>query len=72
MSKGPGKTDPGKSEVSFVMTADDAERYAPPAEIDTDKKKKGPRSKRGLRPGSEARSRGDSDPSLVTQSHKEH
>ena len=34
MSKGEGKTDPGKSQISFVMTADDAERYAPPAEID--------------------------------------
>ena len=31
MSKGEGKTDPGKSQMSFVMTADDAERYAPPA-----------------------------------------
>ena len=34
MSKGEGKTDPGKSQMSFVMTADDAERYAPPAEVD--------------------------------------
>lgn len=34
MSKGKGKTDPGKSGISFVMTADDAERYAPPARID--------------------------------------
>ena len=34
MAKGSGKTDLKKSEISFVMTADDAERYAPPAEID--------------------------------------
>ncbi|MGE5550263.1 MAG: hypothetical protein ACM3ZC_07005 [Bacteroidota bacterium] len=34
MARGTGKTDPEKSGVSFVMTADDAERYAPPAEID--------------------------------------
>ncbi|MGE5598162.1 MAG: hypothetical protein ACM3XS_02130 [Bacteroidota bacterium] len=32
MAKGSGRTDPRKSEISFVMTADDAERYAPPAE----------------------------------------
>lgn len=28
------RTNPRKSEISFVMTADDAERYAPPAQID--------------------------------------
>ncbi|MGE5529531.1 MAG: hypothetical protein ACM3X6_10380 [Patescibacteria group bacterium] len=31
MPGGKGRTNPRKSDPSFVMTADDAERYAPPA-----------------------------------------
>ena len=37
-TKGSGKTDPRKSDPSFVMTADAAERYAPPSTMETEGK----------------------------------
>ena len=37
-TKGSGKTDPRKSDPSFVTTADDAERYAPPSTMETEGK----------------------------------